>query len=55
MHLARRQLLAWGLLAGSGLAALRIDHTGGDPLGSMQWPGLREQFLGDGPMRFPER
>lgn len=28
------------------------DHTGGDPLGSMQWPGLRKQYLGDAPMRF---
>jgi sulfur-oxidizing protein SoxY len=28
------------------------DPTGGDPLNSMQWPGLRQKYLGDAPMRF---
>lgn len=28
------------------------DLTGGDPLKSLQWPGLRQQYLGDAPMRF---
>lgn len=28
------------------------DPTGGDPLKSLQWPGLRKQYLGDAPMRF---
>ena len=28
------------------------DHTGGDPLGSMQWPDLRKEFIGPEPMRF---
>ena len=28
------------------------ELTGGDPLESMQWPGLRKQYLGDAPMRF---
>ena len=30
------------------------DRTGGDPLGSMQWPTLRKQYLGDAPMRFSD-
>ena len=56
----RRRLLAWGALAGSGAlgsgfaAAAEIDHTGGDPLGSMQWPGLRDAFMGQDPMVFSE-
>jgi len=55
MRLQRRHLLAWGLLAGSGLTrAAEMDHTGGDPLGSMQWPGLRDEFLGNSPMVFSE-
>jgi predicted secreted protein len=28
------------------------DTTGGDPLESMQWPGMRKQYLGDAPMHF---
>jgi sulfur-oxidizing protein SoxY len=28
------------------------DATGGDPLGSMQWPSLRQQYLGTAPMQF---
>ena len=28
------------------------ELTGGDPLGSMQWPTLRKQYLGDAPMQF---
>lgn len=49
----RRQLLAFGLLAGSGVAsAAEIDQTGGDPLGSMQWPGLRDEFMDGKPMAF---
>lgn len=28
------------------------DLSGGDPLGSMQWPALRAQYLGEAPMRF---
>jgi sulfur-oxidizing protein SoxY len=53
--LQRRQMLAWGVLAGSGVArAAEIDHTGGDPLDSMQWPGLREEFMGKAPMAFSE-
>lgn len=54
----RRQLLGWGLGAGllssRGLRAAE-DHTGGDPLGSMQWPGLRRHFLGEAPMRFSDQ
>lgn len=58
--LPRRQLLgrvAAGTLAVFG--AVRVprawaetDHTGGDPLGSMQWPGLRREFTGQAPLRF---
>lgn len=28
------------------------DPTGGDPMGSMQWPSMREKYLGKSPMRF---
>ena len=50
----RRQLLVGGLLAcgGAVVRAGEVDQTGGDPLGSMQWPGLRQQYLGDAPMGF---
>lgn len=50
-HLTRRALLACGLLAAGGARA-NDELTGGDPLGSMQWPGMRRQYLGDAPMRF---
>ena len=53
MNLRRRHLLAWGLLASSGQGrASEIDQTGGDPLGSMQWPGLRDEFMDGGKMVF---
>ena len=49
----RRELLMAGILTGSGvLRAAELDHTGGDPLGSMQWPGLRDEYLGRDPMVF---
>ena len=38
--------------SGTPLAAAQDDPTGGDPLKSMQWPSLRQQYLGDAPMRF---
>jgi len=47
----RRALIASGLLAAGGVRA-NDALTGGDPLGSMQWPGMRRQYLGDAPMRF---
>ena len=31
------------------------DPTGGDPMGSMAWPSLRQKFLGQAPMRFSEQ
>lgn len=30
------------------------DHTGGDPLGSMQWPVVRRKFLGSDPVQFSD-
>jgi hypothetical protein len=39
----RRVLLFGGLLGAPPLWAAE-DHTGGDPLGSMQWPTLRRQL-----------
>lgn len=53
----RRNLLLAGLMGGSAPALLQAagsDRTGGDPLGSMQWPVLREQYLGQAPMRFSD-
>lgn len=38
-------------LVPQGLQA-QTDPTGGDPLGSMQWPSLRQQYLGAAPMQF---
>ena len=57
----RRQIVTWG--AGAALlhsasawaqGAAADELTGGDPLGSMQWPGLRKQYLGDAPMQFSD-
>ena len=57
----RRQIVTWGASAAllhsasawaQGAAADEL--TGGDPLGSMQWPGLRKQYLGDAPMQFSD-
>lgn len=39
----------------SSLALAQEDHTGGDPLGSMQWPVVRRKFLGGEPMVFSDR
>ena len=30
----------------------QTDPTGGDPLGSMQWPSLRQHYLGTAPLQF---
>lgn len=50
---------AWrlGALGAGGLgwtapAQAQTDHTGGDPLGSMQWPVVKRKFMGDEPARF---
>jgi sulfur-oxidizing protein SoxY len=42
------------VLTGLGAAAARAadDPTGGDPFGSLQWPGLRREFFGDAPVVF---
>ncbi len=31
------------------------DPAGGDPLGSMQWPGLRKQYVGNAQMQFSDK
>jgi len=52
----RRNLLLaslWGMAAQASLANTQ-DATGGDPLGSMQWPGLRKQYTQDAPLRFTD-
>jgi sulfur-oxidizing protein SoxY len=54
----KRRAMLWRLgatgIAASMPLALRAaeDPTGGDPLKSLQWPGLRKQYLGQAPMRF---
>lgn len=62
--LTRRQWLHRQAMRGLGLgltaastrwAQAQTDHTGGDPLASMQWPVVRQKFLGDGPVRFDDR
>lgn len=60
--LTRRDLVArWGALgmtAGLGQAVAQNsvtaqdELTGGDPLGSMQWPVLRKHYMGSSPMNF---
>ena len=49
----RRKIVLLGLLAATP-ALGQEDRTGGDPLGSMQWPTLRKQYLGDAPVRFTD-
>ena len=50
-RLNRRHLLLGSVMLASGVHA-SDELTGGDPLGSMQWPTLRKQYLGQAPMRF---
>ncbi len=56
--LSRRSCLLGGL--GAALcnlpptAVAQIDHSGGDPLGSMQWPQLRRKFIGSERMQFSD-
>ncbi len=53
--LSRRRFLATGgSLAAAPLLAAQ-DATGGDPFGSLQWPGLQREFFGSAPVRFDER
>ena len=55
MNIERRYLLSG--FAGCVLspwAPAQEDHTGGDPLGSMQYPSLREQTIGKVPARFTD-
>lgn len=42
--------LTLGALPGTAFG--QVDHSGGDPLESMQWPQLRRKFIGDEPMQF---
>lgn len=54
--LQRRRLLLAAALGAAGAGPVRAadDRTGGDPLGSMQWPSLREQYLANAPVRFTD-
>lgn len=52
-RLGLRAALAGGLsLSCRSWAQGGVDHTGGDPLGSMQWPDIRRAFTGGEPVRF---
>ncbi len=53
VSMQRRAVLGAAALAAAGVRAAD-DPTGGDPLGSMQWPGLRQQYLAGAPLRFSE-
>ncbi len=61
-HPTRRQCLgtlgtagALGLTLGALVPAVaRAQTTGGDPLGTLQWPGVRKEFLGEQPFRFDD-
>lgn len=51
-HMNRRSVLA-GLVFAP-VAFAQDDQTGGDPLGSMQYPSLREQTIGQASARFSD-
>jgi sulfur-oxidizing protein SoxY len=50
----RQVLVAAAGLAGWPLAFSQDDQTGGDPLGSMQYPSLREQTIGKATAKFSD-
>lgn len=50
----RGALLGAGCAALLALPALAADHPP-DPLGSVMWEALREQYFGDAPLRFDDR
>lgn len=57
VHPSRRQCLtALGALGMGNLlpATGHAQDTGGDPLGTLQWPGVRKEYLGDQPFRFDD-
>jgi len=47
--------LAGAMLAATSLAQPDTASTGGDPFGSYQWPDLKHEFLGRGPVEFDAR
>src|SRR5690606_26097367 len=52
----RRDVLLMGLCAMAGATPHAAqDPTGGDPLGSMQWPDLRKKYIGDAPFEFTDK
>lgn len=52
----RRDVLLMGLCAMAGATPHAAqDPTGGDPLGSMQWPDLRKKHIGDAPFEFTDK
>ena len=51
----RRDILLTGLWGVASLPAWAADDpTGGDPLGSLQWPDLRRKYAQDAPLRFTD-
>lgn len=50
----RRALLGLGAVLGRSALAQTLDPTGGDPLGSMQWPVLLKKHIGVSPWRFTD-
>jgi sulfur-oxidizing protein SoxY len=56
--LSRRGCLLGGLATALGslpqAALSQTDYSGGDPLGSMQWPQLRRKFIGSERMQFSD-
>ena len=50
----RQWLMSTAALIG-GAALAQDDQTGGDPLGSMQYPSLREQTIGQASARFTDQ
>lgn len=46
---------AWALAPLASAVGAQEDHTGGDPLSSMQWPVMRRKFMGGDAYRFDAR
>ena len=51
----RRDTLCWAALSCVGAASAGAQDTGGDPLGTLQWPDVRRSFLGAQAFEFDER
>ena len=54
-HVTAGLALACSMVAAACFAQAGNATTGGDPFGSFQWPDLKREFLGTGPVEFDAR